>query len=169
MNPEHTILIQLEADFTGENSVQQARLEAAARKVLETEGLAQETMMTIVLCPNAYIQEMNLKYRGIDAPTDVLSFPSPTLPEEVAEEEGGYLGDILISLPYVAQRAAEEGRSLHDDLILMVVHGTLHLLGYDHDTPESQKNMWAVQGSILKSLDVLLEVPDYIHDDQESH
>lgn len=169
MSPEHTILIQLEADFMGENSVQRDRLEAAAQKVLENEGLTSPSMLTIVLCPNAYIQEMNLKYRGVDAPTDVLSFPAPALPDEVAAAEGGYLGDIIISLPYIAQRAAEEGRSIHDDLMLMVVHGTLHLLGYDHDTPETQKNMWAVQDSILKSLGVTLEVPDYIHDDQESH
>lgn len=160
----YTILVQLEANFTGDNAVSKEKLEEAVRHVLVSENVSDNTMLTIVLATNTYVQEMNQKYRGVDAPTDVLSFPASPLPPEIAEEEESYLGDIIISLPYVAQRAQEENHSLHDDLTLMVVHGTLHLLGYDHDTPDSQKSMWAVQDKILKSLGVMLEVPNYIHD-----
>lgn len=168
MSAEYTILVQLQADFAGENAIQSETLEIAASKVLETEGIEGDAMLTIVLATNSYVQEMNEKYRAVDAPTDVLSFPASPLPDEIADEDSGYLGDIIISLPYVAERAKEENHSLHDDLTLMVVHGVLHLLGYDHDTPDSQKAMWVVQDKILKSLGVMLEVPDFIHD-EESH
>lgn len=163
----YTVLLQLQADFAGENSIQHEQVENAAKKVLESENAPDGVMLTIVLCTDTYMREMNFKYRGINAPTDVLAFPAPPMPPEMAEEIGGYLGDIVISLEYVAQRANEEQRSVQDDVSLMVVHGTLHLLGYDHHTPDAQKTMWAAQRRVLESLGIHLEVPDYIHDDDE--
>jgi probable rRNA maturation factor len=158
---KYEIEVQVEVDLP--DDVQTARLSEAAQKVLELEEVEEGVGMTIVLVDNAHIQQLNRQYRQIDAPTDVLSFPVEPLPEEI-EEDQDYLGDILLAYPYIAARAKDEQRSLHDDLALMVVHGTLHLMGYDHDTQENQQEMWAVQAKALAALGVSLDVPDYIHE-----
>lgn len=84
--------------------------------------------VSLTICDNAYIKELNYEYRSIDAPTDVLSFP--TLDFDV----GGYnlLGDIIISLERASLQAEEYGHSLLRELCFLSVHSALHLLGYDH-------------------------------------
>ena len=164
MSEDYTILVQLSADFPPPLSIDRPRIEAAARQVLQMETLQPETMLSIVITTDDAMREFNLKYRGIDSPTDILSFPAQPLPDGIPDEDH-YLGDIIIALPYTAQRAQSEGRDLRDELILLVVHGILHLLGYDHDTAENQKKMWAVQDAALQALNVSMEVPDYIHED----
>jgi len=163
MADKYTILVQLQADLPEPDRINPKKLEQAAIQVLEMENAAADSMISIVVSTDEHMQEMNKQYRGIDAPTDVLSFPSEPMPQGIDEDEG-YLGDIIVSLPYLARRVAQEQRSLHDELALMVVHGTLHLLGYDHDTAETQQAMWAVQAAALKALAIDLIVPDYIHE-----
>ena len=60
-----------------------------------------------------------------------------------------YLGDILIAFPYTVRQAARHGNAVDAELRLLAVHGTLHLLGYDHDTPEAEAVMWAIQEAML--------------------
>ncbi len=85
--------------------------------------------ITIVLTDDAQLHELNREFLGIDAPTDVLSFPS----EETDPDSGArYLGDIIISIPRAAQQAGAAGHSVEAEAQLLVVHGTLHLLGHDH-------------------------------------
>src|SRR5690606_39966835 len=98
---------------------------------------------------------------GMDAPTDVLSFASQegqdegaqandlALPPELAAELDRYLGDIIIAYPYTIQQAAHFGSTPAAELRLMVVHGVLHLLGDDHDSPEAEAEMWARQERVL--------------------
>lgn len=74
------------------------------------------------------------------------------MPPDLAAELEETLGDLIIAYPYAARQAARYGHSLAAELQLLVVHGCLHLLGYDHDTPERQAEMWRVQGEILASL-----------------
>lgn len=160
---DYTILLQMMADFPGEERVNHDLLEQAARQVLQMEQAPADSMISIVIATDEYSQELNSKYRQVYAPTDVLSFPAEPLPDEI-EEDQGYLGDIIIALPYLARRAHQENHKVQDDLVLMVVHGTLHLLGYDHDTPENQQIMWQIQAAALQALDIHIIVPDYIHD-----
>jgi probable rRNA maturation factor len=95
------------------------------------------------------LQELNRDYLGIDAPTDVLSFPaSETDPETGAR----YLGDILISVPRAQSQAEAAGHALESEVQLLVVHGVLHLLGHDHAKPEEKRRMWKAQAEILESL-----------------
>ncbi|HEX2990459.1 MAG TPA: rRNA maturation RNase YbeY [Anaerolineales bacterium] len=136
-------MIHIESDL----SFPKELLERAARSVLEYE--AQDGELSIVLSDDARLQELNRDYLGIDAPTDVLSFPaSETDPQTGAR----YIGDILISVPRAQSQAEAAGHALESELQLLVVHGVLHLLGHDHAGPEEKKRMWQAQAEILKSL-----------------
>ena len=105
--------------------------------------------VTIVLTDEAQLHELNRDYLGVDAPTDVLSFPS----SETDPETGArYLGDILISIPRAETQAQAAGHPLEAEVQLLVVHGVLHLLGYDHAEPKEKSKMWKAQDEILKSI-----------------
>lgn len=124
-------------------------LERAARAVLEHESESQAGELSIVLTDDDRLQELNRDYLGIDAPTDVLSFPaSETDPQTGAR----YIGDILISVPRARSQAEAGGHPVESELQLLVVHGMLHLLGYDHAEPEEKARMWKVQAEVLESL-----------------
>lgn len=138
-------MIHIESDL----SFPEELLERAARAVLEYE--TQDGELSIVLTDDARLQELNRDYLGIDAPTDVLSFPaSETDPQTGAR----YIGDILISVPRAQSQADAAGHALESELQLLVVHGVLHLLGHDHADPKEKKRMWQAQAEILKSLDL---------------
>jgi probable rRNA maturation factor len=163
MSDQATILLQVQADLAPPNSLPRERLEAAAQTVLAMHEVAANAMVSLIIGTDEQLRDMNLRYRDVDSVTDILSFPSQPLPQGV-DEDAGYLGDIIIALPYVMSRAKREGHDLHDELILLLVHGVLHLLGYDHDTAENQTEMWKIQAEALAKLDVKLDVPDYIHE-----
>jgi probable rRNA maturation factor len=161
---EHTVLLQVQADFPPPESIPRARLTEAVQTVLSMHDLSAQAMVSVIIGTDEQLREMNLRYRGIDEATDILSFPSQPLPQGVEDDDAGYLGDIIIALPYVANRARRENHNLHDELLLLLVHGTLHLIGYDHDTQENQAEMWRVQAEALAKLNVHIDVPDYVHE-----
>ena len=124
-------------------------LERAAQAALEHESQSLDSELSIILTNDARLHELNLNYLGINAPTDVLSFPaSETDPETGAR----YLGDILISIPRAQTQAEAAGHPLEAEVQLLVVHGVLHLLGYDHAEPEEKAHMWKVQAEVLETL-----------------
>jgi probable rRNA maturation factor len=105
--------------------------------------------LTVVLSDDARLQKLNRDYLGVDAPTDVLSFPaSETDPETGAR----YLGDIIISIPRAEAQAKSAGHPLEPEVQLLVVHGVLHLLGYDHAEVEEKTKMWKAQAEVLERL-----------------
>ena len=122
-------------------------LERAAQAVLAHQSTDGD--LTIVLTDDTQLHELNRDYLNIDAPTDVLSFPAFETDPETARR---YLGDILISVPRAAQQAQTAGHALEAEVQLLAVHGTLHLLGYDHAEAEEKNRMWKAQAEILKSL-----------------
>ena len=106
----------------------------------------------ITVCDNEYIHSLNREYRGVDRPTDVLSFPMDDfdLPDGLKE-----LGDIVISIDKAESQAAEYGHSLRREMCFLCVHSTLHLLGYDHEQGEEQRiEMEKMQDEILDSLGI---------------
>jgi probable rRNA maturation factor len=124
-------------------------LERAARAALDHESESQDCELSLVLTDDARLQEMNRDYLGIDAPTDVLSFPaSETDPQTGAR----YIGDILISIPRAQDQADSAGHPLDSEVQLLVVHGMLHLLGHDHAEPDEKARMWKAQAEILNTL-----------------
>jgi probable rRNA maturation factor len=123
--------------------------EKAAQAALKHQKESLDVNLSIVLTDNRRLHELNRNYLGVDAPTDVLSFPaSETDPETGAR----YIGDIIISVPYAAKGAAKAGHPLESELQLLVVHGVLHLLGHDHAKPKEKAKMWKAQAEILESL-----------------
>lgn len=128
-----------------------AAVRTAATAALKNEEVAEPAGLSVLLADDEYIRELNAQFRAEDRATDVLSFPSGDIPEEV-EELRGYLGDIAVSLPYARKQADEKGHSLSDEVQLLVVHGVLHLLGYDHLTAEEKQAMWQRQAMVLEKL-----------------
>ena len=124
-------------------------LEGAARQTLACVGAASEAELSVVLSSDERLADLNRRYLGVDAPTDVLAFPSG----EVDPDTGmPYLGDVLVSYPRALAQAATGGHSVEEELQLLVVHGVLHLLGYDHATPAEHERMWALQAEALTRL-----------------
>lgn len=138
-------MIHIESEFP----FPQDLLERAAQAALEHESESSEHDLSIVLTDNARLHELNLNYLGVDAPTDVLSFPAA---ETDPETGARYLGDILISIPRAQAQADAAGHPLESEVQLLVVHGVLHLLGHDHGEPDEKERMWKAQAEILQSL-----------------
>ncbi len=124
-------------------------VEMAARAALAHQGADPEADLTIVLTDDSRLQVLNRDYLGMDAPTDVLSFPSD---ESDPQTNVRYLGDILISVPRAAQQAAAAGHPAEAEVQLLVVHGVLHLMGHDHAESDEKARMWAAQEQILAQL-----------------
>lgn len=128
----------------------------AAQTALIYEKHAAGANMTIVLTEDTQLQKLNFEFLQINAPTDVLSFP---VDERDPETKERYLGDIIISYPRAQVQAATGGHSLRDELFLLVVHGVLHLLGYDHSQEADKRIMWEHQSEILKDLGCIISLP----------
>ena len=114
-----------------------------------------DAYISLVLTDDAGIAALNRDYRGRDEPTDVLSFPQLDAVDDamiLPPDAPVMLGDIVVSLPRAAQQAREYGHSLNREVAFLLVHGLLHLLGYDHLTPEESREMEARQEDILNSL-----------------
>jgi len=138
------IHIDVQEDFSDT-----ALLERAARLTLDLESAPADSDMTIVLTDDSQLHELNREYLDVDAPTDVLSFPAD---EEDPETGIPYLGDILISIPRAMQQAQAAGHPVEAEVRLLVVHGTLHLLGHDHAEVEEKARMWKAQSEVMSKL-----------------
>ena len=124
-------------------------LERAANATLEHESRSLDSELSIILTDDARLHELNLKSLGVDAPTDVLSFPAAETDPETGAK---YIGDILISIPRAQAQAEAAGHSLESEVQLLVVHGVLHLIGHDHAEAEEKARMWKAQAEVLERL-----------------
>ncbi|MGI6541765.1 MAG: rRNA maturation RNase YbeY [Limnochordia bacterium] len=131
-------------------------IEQAIGAVLERFN-ADDAEVSVVLCDDAAIHALNKEWRGVDASTDVLSFP---MEEGIADEPGRelveyeprLLGDIVISWPRAQAQAEEYGHSVKRELAFLAVHGCLHLLGFDHEDDVEQAEMRRQEEDILSTL-----------------
>lgn len=127
------------------------------KKVVETTlrfiGTQSDCEMGIACVDNAESHKLNLEYRQKDKPTNVLSFPSD-LPDEMAQILDTFpIGDLVICIPVVLQEAIEQQKTPIEHFTHMLVHGTLHLMGYDHETSEEDaEEMEALEIEILNKL-----------------
>ena len=126
-------------------------------------AMANDAEITIRLVEPAESQELNAQYRGKDKPTNVLSFAfeepefdDPELAAAMAEEMGDdtYLGDLVINANLVAQEAAEQGKAVIDHWAHLVIHGTLHLQGYDHIEDDEATLMEGLETQLLAQLNI---------------
>lgn len=134
--------------------------EDVIRRVLqqaaEVHGFSPQTELSVLLCDNPYIHQLNREYRHIDRPTDVLSF-ALNEGEESSTEEANFLGDLVISVDQVKAQASEFGHSETRELAYLTVHGFLHIIGYDHMEEEDKREMRAAEEEILGALSITRE------------
>ena len=125
-----------------------APLTAFARRLAVRAPRHDATGLVIVLAGDAALRRLNRTFRGKDVTTDVLSFPSSgeTLPDGTRP-----LGEIVISVPQAARQAKAAGRALAKELRVLVIHGYLHLLGYDHEVDDGR--MMRLQAKLVRALD----------------
>lgn len=152
MDPASLYNVSVEAvvDAHGADVSALARL---AERVMAGEDLAQGTELAVLITSDAEMQRMNLAFLGIDEPTDVLSFPDDSDDFIEGEEAPPYLGDIAIGIETAIRQAEEHSHSLDAELAHLLVHGVLHLCGYDHvTTPEDETVMRAREEHYLGAL-----------------
>lgn len=132
-------------------------LEQGIEACLRLAGVAATAELSLTLVDNARIHELNREYRQVDRPTDVLSF---ALQEEDDDEPEiiGYqddaLGDIVISVERAREQAVEYGHSLERELVYLAAHGTLHLLGYDHEQDDEKREMREKEEEVMSLLEL---------------
>ena len=138
-----------------------------AEQVLEAQGIGTNVELGILITGQERVQELNRAYRGEDHPTDVLSFYMTAPGEEsggdserfvVAPDGVTHLGEVVISYPQAAIQAREHRHSVNKELAVLTIHGTLHLLGYDHEDEQQRQAMVAREQAILNAVSIEREV-----------
>lgn len=127
--------------------------EALLDYVASSENISKDSEVSLSFVDDDEIKSLNLQYRGIDSPTDVLSFECDGIDDcfPNIENQPIYLGDIVISVPTAQRQASENKHSLGEELEMLIIHGMLHLCGYDHIKDSDAAIMEPLQDKILAS------------------
>ena len=135
-------------------------LKDIAEKILTTRGIGNDIEMGLVIASQQRVQQLNKAYRGKDMPTDVLSFTMLAESGDAAEaafihppDGMKHLGEVIISYPQAIIQAEEHHHSIKREVAILVIHGILHLLGYDHMEDESAQEMAARESAVLKTIE----------------
>lgn len=142
-----------------EPAVELEWLQQVVEKTLLAENITQNAEVSLVIVGQERIQELNREYRGKDRPTDVLSFALKEQkdgePEVFIGPPDGlvHLGEVIISYPQAVLQAEEHQHSIKKELAILIIHGTLHLLGYDHEQPAKAPDMLAREREILNIIE----------------
>jgi probable rRNA maturation factor len=165
----YSVDVQVEESY--QSRVQSETLRKAAETTLQHEGVEDRCELVVVVSTDETLHALNRRHRGVDAPTDVLAFPQqrngpapfvfvsePSF--EVDAVTPRYLGDVIISFPRAEAQAAEAENEIAAELQLLVVHGVLHLLGYDDEIEPELARMWRAQQAVLTELGVEVHLPD---------
>lgn len=125
-------------------------------KAAKLYDLNEAAEVSIAFCDDSAIHQMNLEFRGVDRPTDVLSFAlnEGAEPEVVGGPDAELFGDIIISVDTLGKQAEEYGHSMERELAYLTIHGFLHLLGYDHETEDGKIEMRQEEEAVLSSLGI---------------
>lgn len=132
-------------------------IEYAANGALDFMGFGRDCELSVTLTDDEGIRALNREYRGVDRPTDVLSFPMYAFEDgDLPPEEGDFtLGDVVISVERAKEQAAKYGHTLRREIAFLTVHSILHLLGWDHETSEEdERKMFAKQDEIMSAIGI---------------
>lgn len=144
--PQHDILITIDEVYA--DYVAREQLERIARAALEAENVPRAEL-GILITDDATVHDLNRRYAGEDKPTDVLSFSLREGEEFVSPNDTERLGEVIISLDTARRQAVEGSATLEAEVAHLLVHGILHLLGYDHAEPDEERAMQAREREIL--------------------
>ncbi len=137
-------------------------LQSVAEQVLVAQSVGSDAELGLVIASQERVQELNRSYRGKDDPTDVLAFSM--LPAEgeigagfppfvIPPDRVHHLGEVIISYPQAVIQAGERRHSIEKEITILIIHGVLHLLGYEHDKPELEHQMSAREAEILSYIE----------------
>jgi probable rRNA maturation factor len=147
---EIDILIEAEGWQALEDAEDIARI--AAQAALDSENISAD--VALLLTDDTAMRRLNAGFRGKDKPTNVLSFPAPPPPRGAPGAESLFLGDVALGYETCAAEALAEDKMLREHLSHLVVHGLLHLMGYDHETEAQAEEMEGRERAILASLGI---------------
>ncbi len=134
-------------------------LKRAVESALIAAAVAEPVQVSLVIAGDETVRELNRQHRGVDATTDVLAFafsdPAGASDEQfiLPPDSVRDLGEVIISLPQAERQAGEQEHTLEREMALLVCHGVLHLLGFDHEKPEDKRKMRALEGTALALVD----------------
>jgi probable rRNA maturation factor len=155
----HTVAVRVDDRY--KTRVEPGALREAAEATLGHKRVEEAYDLTVVVTGDQVLRELNRRHRGLDRSTDVLAFPNETRgPFVDVPALLRYLGDVIISFPQAETQALEAGNDLSAELQLLVVHGVLHLLGYDDQTQPERTRMWQAQQTVLDELGVEVNLAD---------
>ncbi len=147
------ILVDIQVPPHYEPVIDQALLRQAVVATIQHQGWSDEGQVVVVITDDEDMRSLNLEFRNIDGPTDVLSFPGTLSADFVTPVDySGYLGDVVISYSRAEAQAAKAGHPVARELQLLAIHGVLHLMGLDDSDEEGYQRMLALQNEILQSL-----------------
>jgi probable rRNA maturation factor len=152
--------IQIDKKF--QKSLREEWLHRVVEHCLVAQDVGPEVELGLLITDDETVRKLNQEYRGVDEPTDVLSFalverkpgssPFITPPDDLL-----HLGEVVISYPQAVRQAAENNHSVEEEVALLVVHGVLHLLGYEHDEPAREQEMRALEKRVLSKVEKRLK------------
>ncbi|MGB6873731.1 MAG: rRNA maturation RNase YbeY [Dehalococcoidia bacterium] len=147
--------IEISVEEKFREGVDEGWVRRIAQAVLKAEGVAPPYEVSLVFTDSETVKQLNRDYRGVDEPTDVLAFymlPQKEVDDFFALPPDGVtrLGEVIISYPQAVEQAKEQGHSPEKELALLVIHGILHLLGYDHEEPEEESKMRTREKELLE-------------------
>ena len=153
MLSEEEIEVSVEEEFQG--LVNEDWAKRIARQVLKAEGVAPPYEVSLVFTDSETVQQLNRDYRGVDRPTDVLAFYMLSKKEAdsafaLPPDDVLHLGEVIISYPQAVEQAKEQGHSIEKEMALLIIHGILHLLGYDHEEPGDESEMRPREKELLE-------------------
>jgi probable rRNA maturation factor len=151
------LVIRVDKDFRAH--VDKRWLRRLVKESLGAHGVETQVELSLLITDDATVRELNKTYRGKDKATDVLSFALEA--DRRGDAAAGFvmppgemvhLGEVIVSYPKAAEQAAERKHPVEDELALLVVHGVLHLLGYDHDKPAREREMRSLEQRVLSAV-----------------
>lgn len=147
MSDQYTVLVAVDKPFRAAFAVEW--VESVVRVVLEAEDIPIAELGVLITDDEA-VRELNRQYAGEDEPTDVLSFSLREGEEFAAPDAVARLGEVIVSCPTAERQARAAGRPVGDEVAQLVVHGVLHLLGYDHAEPDEERWMRSREDELLR-------------------
>jgi len=151
--PGLQLSIRIEKPFL--RFVNKSLMRRAAEVALNCAGISSHVEMGLVIAGDDTVHELNRTYRDVDRTTDVIAFafsqqtPADIEPFVMPPDAVTHLGEVIISYPQAKKQAEEQRHSIERELALLVVHGVLHLLGYDHELPKDRKRMRELEAKVL--------------------
>jgi probable rRNA maturation factor len=143
--------VSIEVNNETEHLVDEVELSRLSRHVLDALRVHPQAELSVLLVDEAAMERLHVQWMQLPGPTDVMSFPMDELRpgSEDEEPQPGLLGDVVLCPAVATRQSVEAGHSATEELLLLTVHGILHLVGYDHAEPAEEEKMFALQRRLL--------------------